>query len=235
MARLTVKQRQFIERHGLDPDLHALDATGMTRAQFRRELSRERRLIVYGLAPCPRGHTLRTAGGCPQCDTSYIAYAKRSRLPGYVYIAKSGHLTKVGFSQGAPNRIYIANVEGYAGEQNWRIRACLNLRYGRGNNHVWTPQASAPRDRYLTREEVDRLLEHVRTPHVRLFIILAITTGARMSALLDLRWNQVDFKHRTINFNQVGREQTNKRRPEVPLNTRAFEALEEAARAALTD
>jgi integrase len=115
------------------------------------------------------------------------------------------------------------------------LRACLNLRYGRGNNHVWTPPASAPRDRYLTREEVDRLLEHVGTPHVRLFIILAITTGARMSALLELRWEQVDFKHRTINFNQVGREQTNKRRPEVPLNSRAYEALEQAARGALTD
>jgi len=115
------------------------------------------------------------------------------------------------------------------------LRACLNLRYGRGNNHVWTPPASAPRDRYLTREEVDCLLEHVGTPHVRLFIILAITTGARMSALLELRWKQVDFKHRTINFNHVGREQTNKRRPEVPLNSRAYEALEQAARGALTD
>jgi integrase len=115
------------------------------------------------------------------------------------------------------------------------LRACLNLRYGRGNNHVWTPPASAPRDRYLTREEVDRLLEHVGTPHVRLFIILAITTGARMSALLELRWEQVDFKHRTINFNQVGREQTSKRRPEVPINARAHDALEQAARGALTD
>jgi integrase len=68
-----------------------------------------------------------------------------------------------------------------------------------------------------------------------MFIILAITTGARMSTLLELRWDQVDFKHRTINFNQVGREQTNKRRPQVPLNARAYEALEQAALGALTD
>jgi integrase len=115
------------------------------------------------------------------------------------------------------------------------LRACLNLRYGRGHNRVWIPSGSPPRDRYLARDELDELLEHVGTPHVRLFIILAITTGARMSALLDLRWEQVDFKHRTINFNQVAREQTNKRRPEVPLNARAYEALEEAARGALTD
>jgi integrase len=115
------------------------------------------------------------------------------------------------------------------------LRACLNLRYGRGNNHIWMPPAGAPRDRYLTREDVDQLLERVATPHVRLFIILAITTGARMSAILELRWDQVDFKHRTINFNQAGREQTNKRRPEVPLNSRALAALDEASRGALTD
>lgn len=104
------------------------------------------------------------------------------------------------------------------------LRACLNLRYGRGNTHVWTPPQSIPRDRYLSREELEKLLEHVNTPHVRLFIILAVTTGARMSALLELTWNQVDFKHRTINFNQPGREQTNKRRPEVPINGRALAA-----------
>jgi integrase len=115
------------------------------------------------------------------------------------------------------------------------LRACLNLRYGRGHNRVWLPAGSPPRDRYLTREEVDRLLEHVRTPHVRLFIILAITTGARMEAILQLRWEQVDFKHRTINFNQAGREQSNKRRPEVPLNERACEELHEAVRGALSD
>jgi integrase len=115
------------------------------------------------------------------------------------------------------------------------LRACLNLRYGRGNNKVWLPQAGIPRDRYLTREELDQLLARVSTPHVRLFIILAVTTGARMNAILELRWDQVDFKHRTINFNQAGREQTNKRRPEVPLNTRALAALEEATRGALTD
>jgi hypothetical protein len=60
------------------------------------------------------------------------------------------------------------------------LRACLNLRYGRGHNRVWLPTGSPPRERYLRRDDVERLLEHVSTPHVRLFIILAITTGARM-------------------------------------------------------
>jgi integrase len=115
------------------------------------------------------------------------------------------------------------------------LRACLNLRYGRGHNRVWMPSGSAPRDRYLTREELEKLLEHVQTPHVRLFIVLAVATGARMGALLDLQWQQVDFKHRVLDFNQPGREQTNKRRPQVPLNLRAYAALSEAAEAALSD
>lgn len=115
------------------------------------------------------------------------------------------------------------------------LRACLNLRYGRGHNRVWLPSGSPPRDRYLTREELDQLLEHIATPHIRLFVILAITTGARMGAILELRWSQVDFKHRSVNFNAPWHEQSNKRRAEVPINARAFEALEEAARGALTE
>jgi integrase len=115
------------------------------------------------------------------------------------------------------------------------LRACLNLRYGRGNTHVWTPAPSRPRDRYLTKDEVDQLLAHIVTPHVRLFVILAVTTGARMEAILQLTWSQVDFKHGRINFNRADREQTNKRRPEVPMVGRARLALQEAAAGALTD
>lgn len=115
------------------------------------------------------------------------------------------------------------------------LRACLNLRYGRGLNQVWTPPASPPREQYLSKGEFTTLLSHATTAHVRLFIILAVTTGARMGAILALRWDQVDFKHRTINFNEPGREKTNKRRAQVPMNSRAFEALHEASRGALSD
>jgi hypothetical protein len=42
-----------------------------------------------------------------------------------LYIAKSGRLTKVGFSTDPGNRIYIANLEGYGGRSDWKIRAWL--------------------------------------------------------------------------------------------------------------
>lgn len=116
------------------------------------------------------------------------------------------------------------------------LRACLVRKYGKGGApKLWLPPASPPRERYLTKEELRTLLEHIETPHVRLFVILAVTTGARMSALLDLRWEQVDLARGTVNLLPAGRHQTNKRRPTVPLNEIAMEALREAHRAALTD
>jgi integrase len=62
-----------------------------------------------------------------------------------------------------------------------------------------------------------------------------LPTGARMSALLDMKWSQVDFEHGTIDLNPAGREKTNKRRAVVPINSRARVALEEAKQGAETD
>lgn len=115
------------------------------------------------------------------------------------------------------------------------LRACLRFKYAAQAPKLWLPPASSPRDRYLTKDELRVLLEHIETPHVRLFVILAVTTGARMSAILDLTWDRVDLKRGTADFNPAGRHQTNKRRTIVPLNERALEAMKEASRGALTD
>lgn len=115
------------------------------------------------------------------------------------------------------------------------LRACLHHRYGEEAPALWLPPASAPRDRYLTQPEIDKLLAAIETPHVRLFVILALTTGARMTAILELTWERVDFERGTINLDPPGRHKTNKRRTVVPMNSRAREALTEAHRAALTD
>lgn len=115
------------------------------------------------------------------------------------------------------------------------LRACLRMRYGVQAPRLWMPPESKPRDRYLTPAERDKLLKSIDAPHVRLFVILALTTGARMSALLDLKWDQVDFEHGTIDLNPAGREKTNKRRAVVPINSRARAALEEAFKGRQSD
>jgi integrase len=115
------------------------------------------------------------------------------------------------------------------------LRACLRFRYGASAPKLHIPPASAPRDRWLTKADATRLLESAAAPHARLFIVLALTTGTRMGALLDLTWDRVDFDQGTIDFRPVGRHQTNKRRVVVPMNATARAALQEAHKGALSD
>ncbi len=94
------------------------------------------------------------------------------------------------------------------------------------------PETPPPRHRHLTREEFARLLEACEQPHIRLFIVLALCTGARKSALLQLTWDRVDMARGQID---LGRGEANKGRAVVPLNRSAKEALLEAYKGRLTD
>jgi integrase len=60
------------------------------------------------------------------------------------------------------------------------------------------PSKPAPRDDYLTREQYARLLDAAKEPHIRLFIALAIATGGRAAAILQLEWDRVDFERGLI-------------------------------------
>lgn len=117
------------------------------------------------------------------------------------------------------------------------LRAALAWAYER----QWIPRvpvisnpvkAPPPRDRWITREEARRLLDGCVEPHVRLFIVLALTTAARMGAILDARWRQVDLDRGLIDY---GVGHGNKRRALVPLNADATKALREAREIACTD
>lgn len=76
------------------------------------------------------------------------------------------------------------------------------------------------RTRSLTREEVRKLIDatkHADTaPHIRTFVLLAISTAQRGIAVRSLRWSQVDFDGNTIWFSKTGGT-NNKRRANVPM------------------
>lgn len=97
------------------------------------------------------------------------------------------------------------------------------------------PPAPRPREHYLTREEVRRLLDHAEAFHVKLFIALAISTAARPKHLLDLRWSQVDMARRVVNLDRPDVDRTRKGRARVPLNDLAMEYLATARDMAETD
>ncbi len=88
------------------------------------------------------------------------------------------------------------------------------------------PPSPPPRERHLTRDEYIKLLESCDAPHLKLFIRLALNTGARKGALLDLTWDRVDLERGLIALSKG--VQTNKRRATVPINGTLKTALLES-------
>ena len=58
--------------------------------------------------------------------------------------------------------------------------------------HLPNSQANV-RPRFLSQSEVRRLLDACIEPHTALFVRISIATGARMSAVLELTWDDVTF------------------------------------------
>jgi integrase len=59
---------------------------------------------------------------------------------------------------------------------------------------VILPDAPEPRDKWLTRQEADRLVRSAeRTEHLKRFILLGLHTGSRSNAILSLTWDRIDF------------------------------------------
>ena len=100
---------------------------------------------------------------------------------------------------------------------------------------IWVPPFPSARERHLTRDELDRLLKSADLPHIRLFIILAIATAARRTALLELTWQRIDFERGLIHLRDPAKARTNKGRAVVPMNESARSALLEAKAGAVSD
>jgi len=80
------------------------------------------------------------------------------------------------------------------------------------------PAKPEPKDRYLTREEVRKLMDSAKVPHIRLAIRLMVSTGARVSAALDLTWDRVDFERGIIRLHNPFDKTARKTRATVPMN-----------------
>lgn len=96
------------------------------------------------------------------------------------------------------------------------------------------PTKPEPMDRYLTREEVSRMMDCAKVPHIRLAILLLISTGARSAAALDLTWDRVDFGRGIIQLRNPFDGQRRKGRATVPMNSSLRDELAAAKKAALS-
>lgn len=102
------------------------------------------------------------------------------------------------------------------------LRAALNWAHREG----WIsrvpqfelPPPSRPRQRWLTRDEAERLLAATDVLHMRIFVLLGLYTAARAGAILELTWDRVDFDRGIIDFGHG--PSSNKSRAVVPMHDR---------------
>lgn len=102
---------------------------------------------------------------------------------------------------------------------NWLVKAPF----------IWMPPNGEPRDRWLSYEEAGRLVGACEQPHLKLYVMIALHTGGRPSAILDLTWEQILWDRGLINFNPPGRARTHKGRPLVKMTAELRAALEAAS------
>lgn len=96
------------------------------------------------------------------------------------------------------------------------------------------PAKSPPKDQFLTREQGQSLLNAARPTHLRIYLLIAMTTGARKGAILGLTWDRVDLQRGRLDFTDPERALTNKRRTVVPIKSGTIAALRMAMEMAQT-
>ena len=101
---------------------------------------------------------------------------------------------------------------------------------------LWMPPMPDSSVEHLTKAQFRKFLAGCTAPHVALFARLAVATGARSTALRELKWDRVDLERGLIDLQPRGKNQVaNKRRATVPINDQLLPILAEAREAAQSD
>lgn len=209
--------------------------------KFEEAKSEARHVILKETAPS-RGITV-----------SQIWDAHREELGERRQAEKMGHMSKIvmdSFGHLTPSQITIADCREYIAARRAQGRKDGTIRTEMGalkTSFAWAKQAKLildtprmelppvpqPRERYLSHSEVGRLLDAAGDPHIRLAMLLMVTTAGRSGALLELTWDRVDLSRRIIKLatNDIG---PRKGRATVPINDTLLAALIEAQAASLS-
>lgn len=114
------------------------------------------------------------------------------------------------------------------------LRTVLRWAMGDKAPKIERPAKPAPKERYLTRAEIERLLAAPAAPHIKVAIHLMLATAARVGAVLDLEWSRVDFERGQINL-RTSETGPRKGRAIVPMNAGLRAVLQTAQGAAISD
>lgn len=80
---------------------------------------------------------------------------------------------------------------------NW----ALSKKLIRSAPDLWLPNQGEAKDVTINNDEIVRLLDAAsQTPHVHLFTLICLCSGARSGAVLELTWDRVDFDKREVDL-----------------------------------
>ena len=86
--------------------------------------------------------------------------------------------------------------------------------------HVERLREDNKRDRFLSKEEISRLLSECKTDHLRLAVLVSLEAGLRLEGCITLRWSEIDFERNEIVKICKGRKEVR-----VPLTRKLRDAL----------
>ena len=180
----------------------------------------------------------------------YLADRREARKPGAerlewahkALVKHAGNTAADGVDADRCNAYTVARRTDGVGDRTIRteleaLRAALN--WAKAKKLIAEPPAAIPmpakgdaRQRWLTRDEAARLVDACNRKHVRLFVLIALNTGARSAAILSLTWDRVDLEARRLDLRLPGKAAGRKRAVVVPINPTLHAALMEAKKVA---
>ena len=181
----------------------------------------------------PKGHTIKGLLVARLEDAKgRVAAYNNLRLFHKQLTIRLGHLTPEEFTRGVNRRYIEKRPKAAARRELQELRSTFI--FSRRQKWIETipdvliPPANAPRELYLDRDQAPVLLRACKSRHVHIFMLLAMTTGARKGAILDLTWDRVDLARGVIDYRRPGKPESNKRRGIVPMDKRVALVLREA-------
>lgn len=132
----------------------------------------------------------------------------------------------------------LRNAFGWAGGSK-RHHGVKELKEHVAGVRIWLPHPGKPKDIRLTREQFAVIMGRKMQRHTRVFLLTALATAARHSAILQCRWSEhVDLDARVIDFTKFIDDEFAERRKGravVGINDMLYAALVQAKREAVTD
>jgi integrase len=118
------------------------------------------------------------------------------------------------------------------------LRSTLNFSHKMGLvdrvPYIELPPKPDSNVRPIEGKDLQQIIDAASAPHIKLALVLLVSTGARVGAILDLTWERIDFDRGVIDL-RLPDGVTRKGRAVVPMNRMARAALQSAYPSRLTD